>query len=544
MQGCTATDWTTVYVEEGFDASAVTRVSIEGAVAIGAGCRLTDIGCLRTTEGATYGQGNAISVLDEAGAGNIITYTRLTAQVAALMVGSRDDKALWTRLRNIIAGEVEANCPPCTTIGRGAQISGVRELTNVIVGPECEITGAARLVDCTLASTPEASILVSDGVIIDNCVIQAGSSVTDFARLYDTFVGEACHVGRGFTAENSVFFANSFMDNGEACAALCGPFSVSHHKSTLLIGCQTAFYNAGSATNFSNHAYKLGPVHWGTLGRGTKTASGAHTLLPARIGAFSMLMGKIQTHPDTREMPFSYLIGEGRATRLIPGRNLLTVGTYRDTRKWPQRDRRPHSGRRTLVNYDWLSPFVVNQCIAARQALLSLKEEQGDEAAEYSWHGTLTSRSALNKGVACYDLALRLALHQALTEHEATLPVSAAGVGEWTDLLGMYAPASEIEQVKDDIRSGTLATTADIATRLAAIHAAYPEHKWAWAYRLITQREDLDTVTPADRDRLLSQYASSYDEWTEAIRRDAEREHQLGDVSDDTLREFLDSIGE
>ena len=64
------------------------------------------------------------------------------------------------------------------------------------------------------------------------------------------------------------------MSNGEACAAFCGPFTVSHHKSSLLIGAMYSFYNAGSATNFSNHAYKMGPMHYGYLERGCKTASG------------------------------------------------------------------------------------------------------------------------------------------------------------------------------------------------------------------------------------------------------------------------------
>lgn len=207
-------------------------------------------------------------------------------------------------LKGMVMQEIDITRQPCTTIGDGVSITDTRELTNVIIGDKCEITGAARLSECTLKSTSEASILVSDGVICDNCIIQAGSSVTDFAKLYDSFVGEACHIGRGFTSENSVFFANSHMDNGESCAALCGPFSVSHHKSTLLIGGEYSFYNAGSGTNFSNHAYKMGPIHWGTLMRGSKTASGSHTLWPAQIGTFSMLMGKIQSHPDTRKLPF------------------------------------------------------------------------------------------------------------------------------------------------------------------------------------------------------------------------------------------------
>lgn len=77
------------------------------------------------------------------------------------------------------------------------------------------------------------------------------------------YVGQGSVIDKGFTAHDSLFFANCSMENGEACAVLAGPYTVSMHKSSLLIGCQTSFMNAGSGTNMSNHMYKFGPVHWG-----------------------------------------------------------------------------------------------------------------------------------------------------------------------------------------------------------------------------------------------------------------------------------------
>ena len=138
-----------------------------------------------------------------------------------------------------------------------------------------------------------------------------GSSVINSVKIQDCFVGEACQLSNGFTASASVFFANSYMSNGEACAAFCGPFTASHHKSSLLIGGMFSFYNAGSATNFSNHAYKMGPMHWGILERGSKTASGAYLLMPATLGSFSVCFGKLMHHPNTRNLPFAYLIAAG-----------------------------------------------------------------------------------------------------------------------------------------------------------------------------------------------------------------------------------------
>ena len=542
QQGCCSHDWSKITVSEGFTPLHIRNTYFDGAVRIGDNCRIINVGIIRTTPDATYGEANVISVLNEAGDGNIILYSGLTSQMAALMVRNSNDAKLWEKMLQMVRQEVDITRMPCTTIGNGVSITDTREITNCIIGDECEITGAARLFECTLKSTPEASILISDGVICDNCIIQAGSSITDFAKLYDSFVGETCHVGRGFTSENSVFFANSHMDNGESCAALCGPFSVSHHKSTLLIGGEYSFYNAGSGTNFSNHAYKMGPMHWGTLMRGSKTASGSHTLWPATTGTFSMLMGKIQSHPDTEKLPFSYIIAHDDATYCVPGRNLTTVGTYRDIEKWPKRDRRPRHGRLSLVQYDWLNPLVIQQVIEGKAELEQMRNAAGENAASYYYNGTIIRNQSLQKGIRFYDLAIRLAMLKALEEHEAALPDSTVGTGQWVDLLGMLAPEAEVTTILDDIRNGNLTDINDVAVALENIHNAYNEHKWAWAYRIILDYNNLDTLTEQDRQLLIQTLLPARQEWLNAIKYDAEREYELGDVDADTLNSFIAKI--
>jgi hypothetical protein len=112
---------------------------------------------------------------------------------------------------------------------------------------------------------------VGSGVVAHDFIIAESSKVDGGAILGRTFVGQGCLVGRQYSAENSLFFANSEAFHGEACSVFGGPYTVSHHKSSLLIAGLFSFYNAGSGTNQSNHMYKLGPVHEGKLERGCKT---------------------------------------------------------------------------------------------------------------------------------------------------------------------------------------------------------------------------------------------------------------------------------
>lgn len=270
---------------------------------IGDDCLISNISVMETTEGATYGEGNLISVLNEVGDGNVIFFHDLNSQFAAFMVKHFNDKDLKNAIRRLVKEEIARTNPERGTIGNNVKIVNTREIANTVIQDDCEISGASRLSDCTILSSEYASVYIGTGVICENSIISDGSSIVNSVKMQDCFVGEACQISNGFTASQSVFFANSFMSNGEACAAFCGPFCASHHKSSLLIGGMFSFYNAGSGTNFSNHAYKMGPMHWGILERGTKTASGSYLLMPATIGTFSVCFGKLMHHPNTTALP-------------------------------------------------------------------------------------------------------------------------------------------------------------------------------------------------------------------------------------------------
>lgn len=509
---------------------------------IGSDCYISNICTMETTEGATYGEGNIISVLNEVGEGNVVSYHGLTSQIAALMVRHAGNNAFRTAIRRLVAEYIQRTTPDTGTIGNGVKIVNTKEVTNTVVYNDCEINGAARISDCTIMSSPEASVFIGTGVICENSIIAHGSSIINSVKMQDCFVGEACKLSNGFTAAQSVFFANSYMSNGEACAAFCGPFSSSHHKSSLIIGGMFSFYNAGSATNFSNHAYKMGPIHYGTLERGSKTASGAYLLMPAHIGTFSVCFGKLMYHPDTRSLPFSYLIAYGDIMYLVPGRNLTTVGLYRDIRKWPKRDMRSKQSRKSIVNFDWLSPFSVGEIIQGKKILERLREASGDNVSTYNYHEYVIKTSSLRKGIKYYDIALRIFMGAVLKRHALVPPVSTVGTGKWNDLSGLLLPDSEEQQLVSDIANGTIESMDDIVDRLNAINDNYNEYRWAWAYHMILDYYGLSEITQQDAERIHTDYITARRAWIAEIKKDAEKEYQLGDVEDSVLQNFVSQL--
>ena len=591
--GCTAEDWTSINVAEDFLPNHIKNTSFYGEVnlgvfeknveitkgfikhsginratlrnvtigdnclienvggyinnyTIGDDCYISNVSIIETTEGATYGEGNLISVLNEAGDGNAIIFGNLNSQFAAIMVKHFGDKNIKDEIRRLINEDIERNMPERGIIGNNVKIIGTKEITNTVINDNCEINGASRLSDCSILNGPNDSVYIGTGVICENSIICNGSSIINSVKIQDCFVGEACHISNGFTASQSVFFANSYMSNGEACAAFCGPFSASHHKSSLLIGGQFSFYNAGSNTNFSNHAYKMGPIHYGTLERGTKTASGSYVLMPAKIGAFSVCMGKLMHHPDTRDVPFSYLISYNDDMYLVPGRNITTVGLYRDIKKWPKRDKRLQGSQKSIVNFDWLSPFTVGEILRGKKILENLRAASGDLQSQYNYHDYVINSSSLRKGIKYYDIALRLymgaVLKRAKKHNYFGVPTTTIGRGNWIDLSGLLLPESEEERLIDDIKNGTLETIQAVIDRFEEINDHYREYQWAWTYQMILDYYGLSEITEEDALRIRQDYITARRAWIAEIRKDAEKEYAMGDVEDEVFNDFINKL--
>jgi len=513
---------------------------------IGSDCYISNISTMETTEGASFGEGHLISVLNEMGDGNVVLFHDLNSQLAAFMVKYFKDKQLKDSLSRLINEEIRFTQPERGTIGNGVKIINSKEITNTVIKEDCEINGAARLSDCTILSSKDDSVFIGTGVICENSIISNGCSITNSVKMQDCFVGEACQITNGFTAEASVFFANSYMANGEACAAFCGPFSASHHKSSLLIGGEFSFYNAGSNTNFSNHAYKMGPMHYGVLERGSKTASGAYVLMPAKIGAFSVCFGKLMNHPDMRCLPFAYLMAYGETMYIVPGRNITTVGLYRDIKKWPKRDKRAASSRKSIINFDWLSPFTVGEIVEGKKILENLRQAGGNNVSSYNFQEYIINASSLKKGIKYYDIALRIymgaVLKRAVKEQWLGKPATEIGLGQWNDLSGLLLPASEEERLLNDIKNGTIESIREVLERFNEINEHYREYQWTWTYQLILDYYGLDEINDAAIQRIREDYVKARRAWIAEIRKDAEKEFSMGDVEQDVFDDFISKL--
>ncbi len=509
---------------------------------IGDNCFIENVDLMLVDGVSTFGNGIEVSVLNETGGREVPINDKLSAHMAYIMALYRHRPGLTARLKELADYYSQKYASDRGTIGNHVRIMNTGVIENLRIGDYANICGAYRLKNGSINSNEEAPVYIGHGVICDDFIVSSGSHIDDGAMLSRCFVGQACKLGHGYMASDSLFFSNCQGENGEACAIFAGPFTVTHHKSTLLIAGMFSFMNAGSGSNQSNHMYKLGPIHQGTLERGAKTTSDSYVLWPARIGAFSLVMGRHTGHCDTSNLPFSYLIEQQNSTYLVPGVNLRSVGTIRDAQKWPKRDKRTDSNKLDFINYNLLSPYTVQKMFKGREILAELRHASGELSEIYSYHNAKIKNSALNKGIKFYETAIHKFLGNSIIkrlegidfrndeEIRARLrPDTAIGSGEWVDISGLIAPKSEIDGLLDGIENGTINRLKYINAEFERMHKNYYTYEWTWAYERIEEFYGVhpEEMTAADVISIVEKWKAAVVGLDHMVYEDAKKEFSL-----------------
>ncbi|MGL4520243.1 MAG: DUF4954 family protein [Phocaeicola sp.] len=530
---------------------------------LGESCFIENLDILLVDGVSRFGNGVEVAVLNETGGREVTIYDHLSAQQAYIMALYRHRPVLISRLKNLIECYAKEQESAVGTIGSHVTIVDAGYIKNVKIGDYAKIEGAGRLKNGTLNSNAEAPVHIGYGVVADDFIISSGSSVKDGTMITRCFVGQACQLGHNYSASDSLFFSNCQGENGEACAIFAGPFTVTHHKSTLLIAGMFSFMNAGSGSNQSNHMYKLGPIHQGVMERGSKTTSDSYILWPAKVGAFSLVMGRHVNHADTSRLPFSYLIEQSNLTYLVPGVNLRSVGTIRDAQKWPKRDNRKGPGLLDQINYNLLSPYTIQKMMEGRILLKELRKISGETSDTYSYQSAKIKNSSLNNGIRYYEIAIRKFLGNSLIKRlegidfandeeirARLLPDTAIGVGEWVDVSGLIAPKSEIDQLLHEVESGSLSTVERMQERFVEMHAHYYTYEWTWAYKELLDFFELtpEAITAADIVRIVESWKEAVVTLDKMVYADAKKEFSLSSMTgfgaDGTNEERVQDFGQ
>ena len=499
------------------------------------------------TEGrSTFGNGTEVAVLNEAGGRSVKIWDQLSAHEAYIIALYRHrDKAI-KKIEGMVDEYSESMSSDTGTISHNSRVLNCRNIRNVKLGPFSHVEGAMSLNEGSVNSCREDPVFIGPGVIMEHFIICSGSVITDSTLIDKCFVGQGCVLGKHYSAENSLFFANCAGFHGEACSIFAGPYTVTHHKSTLLIAGIFSFMNAGSGSNQSNHMYKLGPIHQGIMERGSKTTSDSYVLWPARIGPFTLVMGRHYKNMDTSSLPFSYLIESNDESILVPGINLRSVGTIRDAQKWPKRDRRKDPVKIDQVNFNLLSPYTIRKMFEGRDLLRRIKSVAGAASASYTYDNMLIKGPSLEKGIGMYQTGINKFLGNSLIKRLENIKFKSnsdlrkrlasdksAGNGEWVDLAGLIAPQGVINALLDDIESGKITSLTRIEEEFRNIHKSYYDWEWTWSCERLEKEigKPVNKFTAADIVEMVEKWKKSVIDLDKLLYEDARKEFNLSSMT-------------
>lgn len=501
-----------------------------------------NIDVLLTNGLSTFGNNNKVAVLDETGGREIAVFDKLSAQMAYLLTIYRHRPKLIENLQKLIEKYTNGITSDIGYIGEGSKIINAGTIRNVRMLQNTVVNSAKCLENGSLMSCQNHPIEIGNDVVMRNFIVGAGTKVIEGSLVTDCFIGQGCKLARQYSAENSVFFSNFQGYHGEACSIFAGPFTVTHHKSTLLIAGMYSFMNAGSGSNQSNHMYKLGPMHQGIVERGSKTASDSYLLWPARIGAFTLVMGRHYKNSDTSDLPFSYLIEGQNESLMFPAINIRSVGTIRDAQKWPARDGRRAKQKVDLINFNLLSPFTVQKMIRGTEILKKLQEISGNKSEVYVFENVKIKNTSLLTGLKLYKIGIVKFLGNALIKRLSekkprtindlrTLLKDGmkGGTGDWVDIAGMFASKKGVMSIIENIENEQLNSVDEIADAFKTLHNNYYELAWSWVSENISSHlsKPIDEINVDDIKNLVLDWKNAVVDLDEMLLKDARKEFTL-----------------
>ena len=509
---------------------------------IGDNVLIDNVDIIAVDGACSFGNGVTVDVINEGGGRDILIFNQLSAQIAYLLALYRHKTVLVDELKRMIEEYTKSITSTVGHIGNDVKILNANTIKGVCIGDGAYINSASKLINGSINSTSESQVYVGTGVMATNFIISSDSKVDNSSVLTNCFIGQGCLIDKHYSIEHSIFFANCQGFNGEACSIFAGPYTVTHHKSTLLIAGLFSFMNAGSGSNQSNHMYKLGPIHQGIMERGAKTTSDSYVLWPSKIGPFTLVMGRHYQHVDSSDFPFSYLIEDKNKSYLIPGANLKSVGTVRDAQKWPKRDNRHQKNRMDIINFNLLSPYTIHKVSEGLKYLNTILELSGDKLEEYNYKDMVVKKSSLHNGIKMYNIVINKFLGNSIISRvedkniktidelrKILKPTSNIGKGKWIDVSGLLCPISALNLFVDKVEKLEVKTIEDVIDELNQINNHYYEYEWNWAVELIESfyKIKIEDITQEDFINIVNDWRKSVVDLDKMLYKDASKEFDL-----------------
>ncbi|WP_300365985.1 DUF4954 family protein [Brachyspira sp.] len=489
---------------------------------------------------SSFGNGVETSPIMEGDGRSVKIFNRLNSHIAYLIAMYRHEKLMREKINSIIDQYTKQKTRRFGKIKKHAKIINARLIKNSLIDPYTTIENTDEINNTTIISTKECPSYIGTSVILKDSIVLKGANIVDGTLTKKAFIGEGVKLGRQFSCEDSLLFANCEGEHGEMFSIFAAPYTVTHHKATLLIASHFSFFNAGSATNQSNHMYKLGPYHHGFMERGCKTGSNSYILWPSHIGAFSTVIGSHYDNVDSSDFPFSYITEHGyHQTRLIPALNLFGVGLSRDENKWKDRDRRK-GDKKDLIIFDVFSPYTVSKMLKSEEILREIKKQNIDDNNKnfLTYNNMIIKKSSLDKYSKRYSIAIDLYLHNKIIlyiknsknidEIISSLQYDENNIFEkWADIGGLICAKQRVDNIIKNLENDKINDIKTLIGEFEKLYNIYTEDEKSWVMDKAKSRYNIKDINKKTIKTLLQRHISLIEEAYKIFYKDVQKEYDI-----------------
>lgn len=508
---------------------------------IGNEVMIVNVNELATTDYAKFGNGILkegeqeksriwMEVCNENGGRSVIPFDGMLPGDAWLWSRFRDDHVLQEKLVTLTQTKFDQQRGYYGTIGDRTVIKNCKILKDVKIGSDAYIKGANKLKNLTINSSRDAHTQIGEGCELVNGIIGAGCRVFYGVKAVRFVMGSNSQLKYGARLINSYLGDNSTISCCEVLNSLIFPAHEQHHNNSFLCAAMVMGQSniAAGVTIGSNHNSRS-PDGEIAAGRGFWPGLCVSLKHNSKFASYTILAKGDYPAELSIPFPFSLVSNDVSKDRLVimPGYWFMYNMYALARNAWKYTDRDKRTERIQYIEYDFLAPDTINEIFASLKVLEKLTPDEKGIATitgvENSSRETVVLKIPqavkIFKELVKYYSTLELLHHfqknnfSDFDTFRKTLPDKDQR-SEWVNTGGQLIKTDKVEELKNDIRKGSIQNWEQVHQFYKRQTADYPVDKLEHAYASLLELLQINPAqfTPGLFKELLQQSVATK-EW-------------------------------
>ena len=384
------------------------------------------------------------------------------------------------------------------TVGDRTVIKNCKIIKDVRIGTDAYLKGANKLKNLTINSDEDRTSQIGEGCELVNGIIGYGCRIFYGVKAVRFVMASHSQLKYGARLINSYLGNNSTISCCEVLNCLIFPAHEQHHNNSFLCASLVAGQSniAAGATIGSNHNSRSndGELH---AGRGFWPGLCVSLKHNSKFASFTILAKADFPAELNIPIPFSLLSNDVAHDKLVimPAYWFMynMYALSRNTWKYVDRDQRTE--RIQTIEYDYLAPDTINEIFDALQIMQNLSADKNGcyyiEGLENSHRRTevckLPEALKIFRELIIYYGVSQLLMHfeenkfTSFDELKKSISTKIAR-SKWVNVGGQLMKVSDVEKLKQNIRSGRIQTWQQVHDMYKKLGSNYSYDKLEHAY--------------------------------------------------------------